>query len=73
MKKSYYIDYPQEHIEGQAHRYRCVFCKQETTAINGHLEGHAATCTYRMQMEKAGFECLDSNAPTPMTEADDYD
>jgi hypothetical protein len=73
MKRSFYIDYPQEHIEGQAHRYRCVFCKLETTAINGNLEGHSPTCQYRQQMEKAGFECLSANASTTMKDADDYD
>lgn len=73
MIRNYYIDYPQEHIEGQAHRYRCVFCKLETTAINGNLEGHAPNCQYRQQMEKAGFECMSANASTTMKDADDYD
>lgn len=60
MRKLFYIDYPQEHFEGQLHRYRCVFCKQETTEINGLLDGHLASCDYRIAMEKAGFECYSS-------------
>ena len=43
MKKLFYIDYPQEHFEDQLHRYRCAYCKIETTVINGRLEGHLAT------------------------------
>ena len=38
MKKPYYIDFPQEHLEGQMHKYQCVYCKVETTAINGKLD-----------------------------------
>lgn len=57
MKRLFYIDYPQEHFEGQAHRYRCAYCKQETTHINGKLEGHLPSCEYRIALEKAGFEC----------------
>lgn len=70
MKKSFYIDYPQEHYEGQAHRYRCVFCKQETTKINGLLEGHLPTCEYRIALEKAGFECT-TNKPKPSLDTTD--
>ena len=56
MKKAYYIDYPQEHVEGQAHTYRCVYCKVVTTKINGSLEGHLPSCEYRIKLEHAGFE-----------------
>ena len=56
MKKAYYIDYPQEHVEGQAHTYRCVYCKVVTTKINGSLEGHLPSCEYRIKLEQAGFE-----------------
>ena len=56
MKKPYYIDYPQEHVEGHAHTYRCVFCKVVTTQINGSIEGHLPTCEYRLQLEHDGFE-----------------
>lgn len=56
MKKLFYIDYPQEHIEGQTHKYRCVFCKEETTIINGRLEGHLPSCEYRIKLENAGYE-----------------
>jgi hypothetical protein len=73
MKRLFYIDYPQEHYEGQAHRYRCVFCKQETTQINGRLEGHLSSCEYRVTLEKAGFEC-NRNSPTPHEDmADEVD
>ncbi len=61
MRKLFYIDYPQEHFEGQLHRYRCAFCKQETTKINGLLEGHLASCDYRIAMEKAGYECYSTH------------
>jgi hypothetical protein len=70
MKKLFYIDYPQEHFEGQAHRYRCAFCKQETTKINGRLEGHLASCEYRIALEKVGFEC-NKNVPRPNLDTTD--
>lgn len=56
MKKLFYIDYPQEHLEGQMHTYRCAFCKVITTKINGNLDGHLPSCEYRLKLEKAGFE-----------------
>lgn len=56
MKKLYYIDYPQEHIEGQMYRYRCIHCKLETTIINGRLEGHLPSCEYRIKLVNAGYE-----------------
>ena len=52
MKQAYYIDYPQEHVEGAQFRYRCAFCKLETTKINGRLEGHLPGCAYREAREK---------------------
>ncbi|SDK68415.1 hypothetical protein SAMN05192566_2038 [Methylophilus rhizosphaerae] len=73
MRRLFYIDYPQEHIEGQAHRYRCAFCKLETTTINGRLEGHLPTCDYRVALEKAGFEC-NRHSPIPHEDtADEVD
>ncbi len=74
MKKLYYIDYPQEHVQDQMHRYQCVYCKVETTLINGKLEGHLATCQYRLKLETAGYEALASaeEKPTPQ-DADDFD
>ena len=56
MKKLFYIDYPQEHFEYQLHRYRCADCKIETTVINGRLEGHLATCPYRIKLIAAGYQ-----------------
>lgn len=73
MKKLFYIDYPQEHYEGQAHRYRCQLCKQETTKINGLLEGHLPTCEYRIALEKAGFECNASKARPSLDTTDEED
>ena len=73
MKKLFYIDYPQEHIEGQAHAYRCVYCKVITTTINGNLSGHLPTCDYRIKLEKAGFEgaaCAKNPASQTTDEAD---
>lgn len=75
MKKPYYIDFPQEHLEGQMHKYQCVYCKVETTAINGMLEGHLPACEYRIKLEKNGYECdakIASNAPVT-ADADDFD
>ena len=45
MKKPYYIDFPQENFEGHMHKYRCAYCQQETTTINGKLE--AVGCSER--------------------------
>lgn len=75
MKKLFYIDYPQEHIEGQLHRYRCVYCKEETTVINGRIEGHLPNCEYRIILENAGYEA-ESDKSTPKLvshDADDFD
>lgn len=73
MKKPYYIDYPQEHIEGHAHQYRCMFCKLETTMINGRLEGHLPTCEYRASMMNAGFEEACAAQTSTLHDADDFD
>lgn len=73
MKKPYYIDFPQEHFENQMHRYRCVYCKEETTVINGQLEGHLATCEYRIQLEKAGYDAIGCSVKSAFTDADDFD
>ncbi len=75
MKRPYYIDYPQEHFEDQLHRYRCVQCKIETTVINGRLEGHLATCSYRIKLAAAGYEGSGKLAPPPAVarDADDFD
>lgn len=75
MKKLFYIDYPQEHIEGQLHRYRCVHCKEETTAINGRLDGHLPNCEYRIKLENEGYESEATESSTPLTshDADDFD
>ncbi len=75
MKKPYYIDFPQEHLEGQMHKYQCVYCKVETTAINGKLEGHLPSCEYRVKLESIGYEDeakKAKNAPVSV-DADDFD
>ena len=73
MKRLFYIDYPQEHFEGQAHRYRCAFCKEETTKINGCLEGHLPSCEYRIALEKAGFEAGKAKARIELDTSDEED
>ncbi len=73
MKKIFYIDYPQEHIEGQAHAYRCAYCKVVTTTINGLLEGHLATCEYRIAKEREGFECGVEKQSVAANVCDDFD
>jgi len=73
MKKPYYIDYPQETMNGQMHRYQCAFCKIETTTINGKLEGHLTSCEYRMQLEKAGYDAYGTCSTPASHDADDYD
>lgn len=75
MKKSYYIDYPQEHLEGHMHRYRCVYCKEETTTINGRLEGHLPSCAYRIKLENAGYEAEKAEPSEKFVshDADDFD
>ncbi len=73
MKKPYYIDYPQEHLEGHMHQYRCVSCKVETTTINGKLEGHLPTCQYRMDLEKAGYDAIGASKETALHDTDDFD
>jgi len=75
MKKPYYIDYPQEHLEGQMHKYRCVYCKEETTTINGRLEGHLPSCEYRIKLENAGYEAGKTESPEKFVshDADDFD
>ena len=75
MKKLFYIDYLQEHIEGQLHRYRCVHCKEETTTINGWLKGHLPSCEYRIKMENAGYETEGTglNKKLVSHDADDFD
>jgi hypothetical protein len=75
MKKLFYIDYPQEHFEDQLHRYRCAYCKIETTVINGKLEGHLATCPYRVKLSAAGFQASNKAASVDVVghDADDFD
>jgi hypothetical protein len=73
MKKPYYIDFPQEHIEGQMHSYRCALCKVETTTINGLLEGHLPSCAYRMKLEHTGYEATGSSVQPASSVADDVD
>ena len=74
MQKRFYIDYPQESFEGQAHRYRCLFCKEETTKINGRLEGHLPSCEYRLKLEQAGFEAQDdSESHEALAATDEFD
>ena len=52
MEPKFWINYPQEHIEGEMYKYRCTYCKIETTAINGLIENHKEDCTFRVEQEK---------------------
>ncbi len=75
MKKLYYIDFPQEHLKGQMHKYQCSYCKVETTVINGKLEGHLPSCEYRVKLENIGYEAeakKAKNSPVSI-DADDFD
>jgi hypothetical protein len=52
-----------------------VHCKEETTVINGRLEGHLPSCEYKIMLESAGYE---SENATPsnkliLQDADDFD
>ena len=73
MKKPYYIDYPQEHVEGHAFTYRCAFCKVVTTKVNGTLDGHLPTCEYRLKLEHSGFEKNDNSSSLNCPPSDDTD
>lgn len=73
MKRLFYIDYPQEHVEGQTHVYRCAHCKVITTTINGKLEGHLPSCEYRKQLENKGFEVEGLSKRPASSAADDVD
>jgi hypothetical protein len=73
MKKAYYIDYPQEHVEGQAHTYQCVYCKVLTTRVNGSLEGHLPWCEYRLKLEREGFERNEASNYLTRTCSDEVD
>lgn len=72
MKRTYYIDYPQEQLEGQANNYRCAYCKVVTTKINGSLQGHLPHCEYRLKLEQEGFENNENPSPPSCSVADDY-
>ncbi len=73
MKKAYYIDYPQEHVEGQAHTYQCVYCKVLTTTINGSIEGHLSSCEYRSKLEGEGFEKNENSISLTCSSSDEVD
>ena len=73
MKKLFYIDYPQEHIEGQAHAYRCAYCKVITTTINGNLNGHLPSCEYRIKLAQAGFETTERARKPASSTTDEED
>jgi DNA-directed RNA polymerase subunit RPC12/RpoP len=52
MEDRFYIDYPQERIEGGSNVYRCSICKEKALKINGLLNNHKASCSYRIDKEK---------------------
>jgi hypothetical protein len=51
MEDRFYIDYPQERIEGGSNVYRCSICKESSLSINGLLENHTLDCSYRIDKE----------------------
>ena len=73
MKNLFYIDFPQEHLEGEMHKYRCVYCKVETTTINGKLEGHLPSCEYRKKLEIAGYKTSGLSEKPASSTSDDFD
>jgi len=52
MDSKFYIDYPQEKIEGGGNIYRCSICNEKALTINGLLDNHKASCSYRIDKEK---------------------
>jgi len=52
MDSRFYIDYPQERIEEGSNVYRCSICKEKALKINGLLNNHKASCSYRTDKEK---------------------
>tara|TARA_B100000795_G_scaffold223683_1_gene178945 strand:+ start:1385 stop:1561 length:177 start_codon:yes stop_codon:yes gene_type:complete len=52
MDPKFYIDYPQERIEEGSNIYRCSICKEKALTINGLLDNHKASCSYRISNEK---------------------
>ena len=50
-KHRFYIDYPQEKLDGELYKYKCAFCGIDTVTIDGMLENHSPTCEYRLQKE----------------------
>ena len=73
MQKLFYIDYPQEHFEGHSHRYRCAFCKEETTKINGRIQGHLHDWQYSNQLEQSDFEPQKIEAQSVFVSTDYFD
>ena len=55
------------------HKYRCVYCKVETTTINGKLEGHLPSCEYRKKLEYAGYETGVLSGKPAFSTSDDFD
>tara|TARA_B100000795_G_scaffold256134_1_gene228321 strand:- start:932 stop:1108 length:177 start_codon:yes stop_codon:yes gene_type:complete len=52
MEPKFYIDYPQEKIDQGANIYRCSLCKESALAINGLLDNHKLSCSYRIDKKK---------------------
>ena len=52
MDNKFYIDYPQEKIEGGGNVYRCSICKEKALKINGLLDNHKPSCKYRIDIEE---------------------
>jgi|TARA_B110000196_G_C20712579_1_gene460359 hypothetical protein len=53
MESKFYIDYPQEKIEEGSNVFRCSICKEKALIINGLLDNHKVSCSYRIDKEKS--------------------
>ncbi len=48
---TYYFDYPKEKIGGGNPYYRCSACGLADPQINGALDGHRTSCSWRKEQE----------------------
>tara|TARA_A100001011_G_scaffold371800_1_gene429537 strand:+ start:162 stop:371 length:210 start_codon:yes stop_codon:yes gene_type:complete len=50
--QKFVVNYPQEKLEGELYKYRCLHCKIGTLEIKGKIENHAEDCFFRLEFEK---------------------
>lgn len=56
MNTTYFIDYPTEPIGGGNPYHMCSHCGVSAPAINGRLDRHLQSCTYRKEKERQGYK-----------------